>query len=396
MRERLESAGLNEVGSKDCADLRIVNTCTVTSRADQKSRNAIFSAIRNKKGARILVTGCMVKFDSNTLAKNIKGIDYIIPKAFFSDGIVSFFHKSRAFVKVQDGCDNKCSYCKVSLVRGSSRSRSDKEIIIEARNLSQKGFKEIVLTGVCLGSYGLDLKPKTSLTSLIKKLHCLPELKRIRLSSIEPHLVKEDLIDLMAESKKLCRHLHIPLQSGDNRILKLMNRHYNQEDYLSLIKRIRESIPAIGISMDVLIGFPGEDNENFQNTLEVLRETLPLRVHSFIYSFRKLTKAVDLEEPRVDQKELALRSKILKQLSEDLSFAFRNSFLNKDLLVLAEGAKDGRLSGYSDNYIQVDFPGSKEVLNKIVSVKIEKVDRFYTSGLMQEKENLQQKSLSYC
>ncbi|MEW6008067.1 MAG: MiaB/RimO family radical SAM methylthiotransferase [Candidatus Omnitrophota bacterium] len=396
IRERLEESGLSEVESVGLADLRIVNTCTVTSRADSKSRNAIFSAIRNKKKSQVLVTGCMAKFDKEILARNIKGIDYIIPKSFFSDRINRFFHKTRAFVKIQDGCNNKCSYCKVSLVRGSSRSRSEKEIITEIKNLLENGFKEIVLAGVCLGSYGADLKSKASLVSLIDKLHNYPELKRIRLSSIEPHLVKDELIKLMANSDKLCRHLHIPLQSADNKILKLMNRNYNREGYLSLISRIRRVIPQIGITTDVLIGFPGEDNKNFQNTLNALRKILPLRVHSFVYSPRQLTKAACLEQPKVDQDELRRRAKVLKQLSEELSSTFRSSFLNKDLLVLAETFKNGQISGYSDNYIRVNFSGSRDILNKIVPIRIENVDRFSTLGSIDLSKITQQKYLSYC
>lgn len=382
IREALERAGLEEVVSPDRANLRIINTCTVTLKADRKSRNAIHAATRDKQGAKVVVTGCLVKCDSQELIETARGIDYIIPKSFFKDGICDFSRHSRAFIKVQDGCNNHCSFCKVALARGASRSRPLAEIVQEANALVNRGFQEIVLTGVCLGSYGLDLTPKLGLSSLIDKLHNIKALQRLRLSSIEPQLVSKELIELLSSSDKLCPHLHLPLQSGDQQILRLMNRQYTPESYLSLIQELKANIPQIGITTDVMVGFPGEENRHFKNTLQVLRKIIPLRVHRFVYSSRKGTAASDISLATRDWPEVQERMQELKKLCEDLQLFFHNLFINKELEVLAESIQDGQVIGYTPNYMRVNFSGSQELLNHIARVKIQEVDSLGLRGLI--------------
>jgi threonylcarbamoyladenosine tRNA methylthiotransferase MtaB len=381
IRERWQELGLQAANSVEKADLRLINTCTVTSRADRKSRNAISLAARNKHGARLIVTGCLTKFDYQELVKKIGGIDYIIPKAFFADGIKKFNLHTRAFVKVQDGCNNTCSFCKVSLVRGASRSRETPDVFKEIKQLVATGIKEIVLTGICLGSYGTDLSPKTDLVSLIKRLEDILGLERIRLSSIEPQLVNKDLIRLIRQSHKLCSHLHIPLQSGDNRILRRMNRQYTRETYLSLVEELKKDVPDIGITTDVIVGFPGEQPLHFENTLDILKRVIPLRVHSFIYSPRKLTTSAELEQT-ISQQALMERRQRLKLISEQLGFSFRNQFINKELRVLVEELKNGKAWGYADNYIKVSFSASRNSLNCLVLAKIKEVDMRQTRGVI--------------
>ena len=237
-------------------DYFLVNTCTVTSGADQKSRNIIRRCIQANPKAKIIVTGCLVENDWQSLT-NIKGINLVIKKSFFPEGISSFSQHSRAFLKVQDGCGNLCTYCKVALVRGKERSRNLKEIVNEARKLVACGYKEIVLTGICLGAYGRGFRPQKNLVDVIDALEKIDGLSRIRLSSIEPQDVSSLLIERLKDSKKICRHLHIPLQSGDDFILKMMNRNYTSRQYSDLISSLKSSILQLSITTYCFVGFPG-------------------------------------------------------------------------------------------------------------------------------------------
>lgn len=380
IRERLAGIGLKEAGADNQADLCILNICTVTQAADAKSRAAIRQMLRKNRKAKIVVTGCFSKADAQKLGTAIKGINYIIPKSFFADGISNFSRHTRVFVKVQDGCNYRCSFCKVPLVRGRSRSRAISQTLDEVKRIVAKGCKEIVLTGVCLGSFGLDLKSNENLVRLIEALEMIPQLMRIRLSSIEPKLVNRQLINLFGSSSKLCRHLHIPLQSADNRILEAMDRHYKREDYLRIIEEIRGKAPDVGITTDVIVGFPGEDRSSFENTLKFLRRIQPLRVHRFLYSPRIGTTAIKKISLLPKREEAQKWMDELKNTADDLSLHFRNLFKNKELDVLVEEIKDGYLAGYSSNYIRIGFPGSKKDLNHIRIVKVDRVTNEQTWG----------------
>jgi len=372
IRERFLSKGFKELNNGRSADYCVVNTCTVTGLADRKSRNIIRRCIRENPGARILVTGCLVERDREELLK-IEGISCIIPKHFFPDSISSFCGHARAFLKIQDGCNNFCSYCKVPLVRGPSVSKDPAVIIEEAKKLVEEGFKEIVLTGICLGAYGRDLKIKTGLLRVISELEKIKGLCRLRLSSIEAKDVSDALIRKIAGSAKLCKHLHIPLQSGDSRILKQMNRRYSGDFYLNLIKKIKKRIPLIAITTDVMVGFPGETEANFKNTLDLVKSINPLKVHIFPYSRREGTAASKSGCAVLDTKILKDRVERLASFSDKCASQYKAQFLGKKLAVLIERRVKNQRNmweGYSDNYIKFQVKSKRDLKNKIIYLKM--------------------------
>ena len=325
IRERFLEHGFQEELKTGKADIYLINTCTVTANADQKSRSAIRRCISENPKAKIIVTGCLVKKDSRQLAK-IKGISFIVSKSFFAEGISSFHSHTRAFLKIQDGCDNSCAYCKVPLVRGRSRSRALAEVVKDARSLAKNGFKEIVLTGICLGAYGRDLEPKTSLVEVIEALEKIRGILRLRLSSIEAGDVTDALITKMAESKKLCPHLHIPIQSGDDKILKEMRRRYTRSYYIKLVKRIKRKIPGLSLTTDCLVGFPGETERNFKNTLGLIKCIVPLKVHIFPYSRREGTLAGSKLSGGIPPLVMKRRIDSLKSCAEACARDYKENF----------------------------------------------------------------------
>ncbi|MFH1577447.1 MAG: tRNA (N(6)-L-threonylcarbamoyladenosine(37)-C(2))-methylthiotransferase MtaB [Candidatus Omnitrophota bacterium] len=401
IREQFECLGFREVKDSLLAEVCVVNTCTVTHRADRDSLYAIRRLNRENPNARIIVTGCMAQIDADKI-KAISGVSLILknqdkgriasfvnnltgnqqpsadnrqPATTNQSGITYFKNHSRAFLKIQDGCNYSCSYCKVRLVRGKSRSRSLSEIRQEAQNLIKNGYCEIVLCGVCLGSYGKDLSPKLSLVKLVKELEKIKGNFRIRLSSIEAGEITTQLIKILAGSQKLCRHLHIPVQSGDNQILRRMNRTYSRARYIKLIRRIQKDIPGISITLDVMVGFPGETEANFMNTVRLIKEISPLRIHIFPYSRRKNTPAYNFSE-LVSGKEIKLRTTFLKKLGQDSRNAYCQGFISKKHRVLIEGLVDGCFDlwqGHTGNYIKVRIKSSLELKNRIVKAKLKKV-----------------------
>ena len=423
MREQFLRAGLKELGNGRSADIYLINTCTVTHKADVESLGYIRRSRRENPRSKIIVTGCLVELDGKRIRK--EGADLVIknkdkhrllqifsrknrvrfknPAPFFQ-GISDFEGRTRAFLKVQDGCDNFCSYCKVPLVRGRSASRPLDDIIEEAKRLVNNGFKEIVLTGICLGAYssvgtayyavptgksanvGAGFKPaptvNLSLVDVISALEKIDGLLRIRLSSIEAGDVTGALIDKMASSAKLCSHLHIPIQSGDNAILKKMNRKYSREDYLRLIKKIKKQIPGIAITTDVLVGFPGEDKPNFENTVTLIKKMLPLRAHIFPYSKRAGTAAAGMDR-EVDQMEIKRRISKLKNIVESCARDYKKLFLNKKMDVLIEGrykANPRFWEGHTANYIKVLVVSKRNLANGLIPLKIKKIVEDYVTG----------------
>jgi threonylcarbamoyladenosine tRNA methylthiotransferase MtaB len=370
IRERFIKAGFKEIFNGHKADFYLINTCTVTHKADKDSRYYIHKARKLNPRARIIVTGCMAQ-RTQAGALRLEGADYIISKRFFPDGIRGFSGHTRAFLKVQDGCDNFCSYCIVPLVRGSSRSRAFLQVIREAKALVKNGFKEIVLTGICLGAYGKDLKPGRNLVDIIEELEKIDGLLRIRLSSIEAGDVTDELINKMNASKKLCRHLHIPMQSGDDGILKKMNRKYTKADYIKLIKKLKDRIPGIAITTDVLVGFPGESEENFQNTLNLIKEISPLKVHIFPYSKREGTSAACNFDNPVAQAIVKNRVLELQSLAEACAGQYKKKFLHKKMPVLIESRlmeSPEYWQGLTDNYIKVLVKSNQDLTNQVVAV----------------------------
>jgi len=386
IREKFLNSGFQEINNGKKADVYLINTCTVTHRADSDSLNLIRRAKRENSKAKIIVTGCLTELDSHKIKQISKNITLVknrdkknILKCFPAyslqlttyslNGISSFAGHTRAFLKIQDGCDNFCSYCKVPLVRGRSRSRPKEEIISEAKRLVVNGFKEIVLTGICLGAY-------RDLVGLIEKLEKIPGLLRIRLSSIEAGDISDELIEKIAKSDKICRHLHIPIQSGDNEILKKMNRKYSRDDYLNLIKEIKRKIPQIAITTDCLVGFPSESEESFRNTLDLVKKIMPLKVHIFPYSARPTTAAAGFKE-KVKIEVIKERIKRLEKLADSCSLQYRKKFSGKIMPVLIEGQVKNKLDfwqGYTDNYIKVILKSRADLKNCIQSIRLTKAD----------------------
>jgi len=386
-REELIRLGFTQSNNGRRADLCLINTCTVTGKADADSLQAIRRAAKENPRAQIIVTGCLTKLDRDKIKAAVprgsivsdkaKIADLILPKhqglkIINQKGIGGFSGRTRAFLKIQDGCDNFCAYCKVPLVRGRSRSRPPEEIISEAKRLAESGFKEIVLTGICLGAFGKDLRPKSNLTQIIKELIKIDALERIRLSSIEAGDVGSSLIKLMASAKKICRHLHIPIQSGDDKILRAMHRSYTHAGYLKLIKKIKAKVPGIAITTDCLVGFPGENKDNFLNTVKLVEEVLPLRAHIFPYSPRKGTKAFGNKE-MLSAKEMKERAGLLRKVSLECAQKFQKLFIGEKMEVLIEFRDKLRplfWQGHTDNYLKVLVRSKLDLHNRIVRVKL--------------------------
>jgi threonylcarbamoyladenosine tRNA methylthiotransferase MtaB len=374
IRERFLNKGFQEAAIGRQPDYFLVNTCTVTSAADQKSRHMIRRCIQIAPQAKVIVTGCLAEKDSSQL-KKIKGISLIVKKSFFPEGISSFSQHTRAFLKIQDGCSNFCTYCKVALVRGSERSKELKQILKEAKQLVACGYQEIVLTGICLGAYGRNSKGKESLLDVIGHLEKIKGLSRIRLSSIEAGDVSSDLIKYLQHSKKLCRHLHIPIQSGDDHILNLMNRKYSRKKYENLIAKLKSRVSGISITTDCLVGFPGETESNFKHTVDLVKMIMPLKVHVFGYSSRPGTKAEDFSG-LVNPKIIRQRCRRLAEVGKECRKKFMRKFLGQNADVLIEGkAKDnpGRLEGLTDNYLKVELPFRPDLGNLIVRARLNSI-----------------------
>ncbi|MGB9613575.1 MAG: MiaB/RimO family radical SAM methylthiotransferase, partial [Candidatus Margulisiibacteriota bacterium] len=337
------------------ADLYVINTCTVTEDADRKSKQAIRRALR--LGKRVMVSGCYSKLKSNELktlfpAIEIKNVDFLASPSFFDCRV-------RANLMIQDGCDHFCSYCIVPYARGKTRSKPIEEVINEARQLVSTGAKEIVLTGINLATYQPDL------SLVIKRLSSLEGLLRIRLSSLEPMYLSKNLIDTIADTPKVCHHLHLPLQSGDNEILKAMNRNYTREDYLELIHYLRKKIPDCGITTDIIVGFPGEGEKEFQNTVDLIRQVKFSRMHIFTYSQRAKTPAANF--PKQVREEIKKeRSKILHKLREKYMIEFAHRYYNNEVEILVEKVGEGLTS----NYIRVTYPGKISEVGKLKKVKL--------------------------
>jgi threonylcarbamoyladenosine tRNA methylthiotransferase MtaB len=366
------------------ADLCVINTCTVTSRADTKSREMISKARRQNPSAKIAVCGCMV--DKNFALERL-GADYIIAqknKQSVADIIfdrplrrrdiwslrIKSFPNHRAFVKIQDGCDNACSFCKVRVVRGKSRSRPEKEILEEIKKISLL-HREIVLCGINLGLYGRDLTPPRNLPFLIEKILALDSVERLRLSSLEPALLDNKIFKLF-NNKKLCPHLHFPFQSGDDKILKEMNKQETVSLYEEVVYNLRKNNSLFAISCDIMIAFPSEDGQAFKNTVNFLKKVKPMRTHIFSFSAREHTSFYGAKP--ANSTDIAGRKKYLKELTNMLSLEYKQKFLGKNLHVIAEEKKDGYTCGYSENYLKV-YLDEKVTLGEIYPAKVTKIDK---------------------
>lgn len=392
LRQQFLTLGFKEINNHLPAGTYVINTCTVTQKADRESLCLINRSCRENPKAKIIVTGCLTELDSDKIkaqAENAvivknndkdKILDFINGRMgqFFDRpaNITYFKNHTRAFLKVQDGCNNFCSYCKVPLARGRSRSRPVDEVAEEAEQLANNGYKEIVICGICLGAYGEDLNPKADLVILLKRLETIPQLLRIRLSSIEAKDVSCALIKKIASSKKICRHLHIPIESGDDAILKKMNRRYCRNDYLVLIKKIKKSIPDIAVTTDILVGFPGEREESFENTVRLVKNVLPLKAHIFPFSPREGTAAYSFKN-NITQNEINSRIKRLKNIAQGCALKYKSRFLGRRMDVLIEGRvkkRKGFWSGHTGNYLRVAVKSNSNLKNQIIRAHLNKIE----------------------
>ncbi|WP_034638598.1 tRNA (N(6)-L-threonylcarbamoyladenosine(37)-C(2))-methylthiotransferase MtaB [Desulfofalx alkaliphila] len=384
------------------AHVYIINTCTVTHLSDRKSRQVIRRAVKANPDGLVVVTGCYAQTSPGEVIE-IPGVDLVVGtadknkivqlveeaakklpqplkvvgdifqlKKFQEMPTATDSGKTRAFIKVQEGCDNHCAYCIIPYARGPLRSRKIESIVQESKELVQRGFKEIVLTGIHTGAYGLDFKDGTELSTLVKELVQLPGLARLRLSSVEPNDITPELIRVMVQSKVFCNHLHIPLQSGDDQVLKSMRRRYNTGQFAQLIGKIREKIPHIAITTDVIVGFPGETDEMFENTYQYCRQMAFSGMHVFKYSPRRGTPAADFPN-QVDAKDKERRSYRLIELGCRLAENYAAKALGKTVEVLAEQRvkdKPDQWEGLTDTYLRVEFSAPGNIKGRLVKVLV--------------------------
>lgn len=397
--------GFKRVEFDEKADIYVINTCSVTDNADKRFKTIVKSALKQNSNAFLIAIGCYAQLKPKELA-DVNGVDLVlgatekfnvtsyindltkneigevhsceIEDANFYVGSYSIGDRTRAFLKVQDGCDYKCSFCTIPMARGISRSDTLENVLKNAKEISEKGIKEIVLTGVNIGDYGKgefgDKKHEHTFLDLVKALDKVEGIHRLRISSIEPNLLKDETIDFISTSNCFVPHFHIPLQSGSDTLLKLMRRRYLKDTYTSRVNKIREVMPNCCIGVDVIVGFPGETDELFLETYNYLSELDVSYLHVFTYSERANTKAVKMKGV-VDNKTRAKRSKMLRGLSVKKRRAFYESQLGNTLTVLFEGEnKEGYIYGFTENYVKVRTPWNPELVNTLHQIKLTKID----------------------
>ena len=397
--------GYKRVSFDEKADIYVINTCSVTDNADKKFRSVVRAALKQNENAFLIAIGCYAQLKPEELA-NTEGVDLVlgatekfkvtdyiqdlskneigeihsceIDEADFYVGSYSIGDRTRAFLKVQDGCDYKCTFCTIPLARGISRSDTLENVLNNAREIAQQGIREIVLTGVNIGDYGKgefgNKKHEHTFLDLVQALDRVEGISRVRISSIEPNLLKNETIDFVASSKHFVPHFHIPLQSGSDQLLKKMKRRYASGLYLDRVKRIREAMPQACIGVDVIVGFPGETEELFLETYRFLAELDISYLHVFTYSERPNTEAADMEGV-IPQRVRNKRSKMLRGLSVKKRRAFYESQLGTERVVLFEGEnKMGYIHGFTENYVKVKTPWNPELVNSMHRVSLREID----------------------
>ncbi|WP_454936745.1 tRNA (N(6)-L-threonylcarbamoyladenosine(37)-C(2))-methylthiotransferase MtaB [Capnocytophaga leadbetteri] len=400
-----EEDGYIRVDFDDPADIYVINTCSVTENADKQFKQIVRKALKTNPKAFLAAVGCYAQLKPEELA-SVDGVDLVlgakekfnitqyiddltknnegvvhsceIAETDFYVGSYSIGDRTRAFLKVQDGCDYKCTYCTIPMARGISRSDTIENILSNAKKISDKGIKEIVLTGVNIGDYGKgefgNKKHEHTFLELVQALDKVEGIERLRISSIEPNLIKDETIDFIAQSNSFVPHFHIPLQSGSNEILKKMKRRYLRELYVSRVAKIREVMPDACIGVDVIVGFPGETDELFLETYYFLNDLDISYLHVFTYSERDNTEAV-LMDGVVPDEVRAKRSKMLRGLSAKKRNAFYESQLGKEKTVLFESDnKQGYIHGFTENYVKVKAPWDPVLVNTLHKVKLTKID----------------------
>ena len=396
--------GYEKVSFDDASDIYVINTCSVTQNADKEFKYLVNKVKRKNPNSSVVAIGCYAQLKPKKISE-IPGVDLVLgaDKKFdilnylnledqdnnnihsceinsvdFFKSSYSLGDRTRSFLKVQDGCDYKCTYCTIPQARGKSRSGTISEILNNVKHLVASGVKEIVLTGVNIGDYGIfDTKTKkreTNFYELISNIDLIPDLNRVRISSIEPNLLSDEIIQFVHNSNSFVKHFHIPLQSGSDKILKLMKRRYLKNLYISRINKIKELMPDCCIGVDVIVGFPGETEEDFNETYEFLKALNISYLHVFSYSERDNTESLKINH-KIPKKTRAIRSQILRKLSDKKKMNFYESNINQIRPVLFESKNyDGYIHGYTDNYIRVKALWSKNLVDNVVDCELIKID----------------------
>ena len=407
-----QKEGYDKVDFEKTSDVYVINTCTVTNTGDKKSRQVIRRAIRKNPNAVICVTGCYAQTSPAEIMA-IPGVDIVVgtqdrhkmlgyieqfkeerepingvgnimkSRVYEELDVPEFTDRTRASLKIQEGCNNFCTFCIIPWARGLMRSRDPKEVIKQAQQLVESGYKEIVLTGIHTGGYGEDLKDY-SLARLLEDLEQVEGLKRIRISSIEASQLTDDVINVIDRSEKVVRHLHIPLQSGSNSVLKRMRRKYTMEFFAERLDRLKEVLPGLAVTSDVIVGFPGETEEEFQETYDFIAKHQFSELHVFPYSKRTGTPAARMED-QVDEDVKNDRVHRLIELSNQLAKEYASRFEGEVLEMIPEEAdkdqpESGMYIGYTDNYLKVKVKATEEMIGQIVKVKITKAGYPYNEG----------------
>lgn len=410
MLKLFTNEGYQEVDFKEKADVYVINTCTVTNTGDAKSRQMIRKAIRNNPNAVVCVVGCYSQIASEEI-KKIDGVSIILGTQFRSEivnlveefyrvrkqiikvtdvmhtarfedlDIDEFTKNTRAFLKIQDGCNNFCTYCIIPYARGKMRSRSKESVLLQAQSLVDHGFSEIVLTGIHTAGYGADFDDYTFYDLLVDITQKVKGLKRLRISSIEMSQVSEEIIDLIATSPIIVDHLHIPIQSGCDKTLKRMNRHYTTKEFEEKYFELKEKLPTLSVTTDVIVGFPGESDEDFQTTYDWIKRLHFNQLHVFPYSRRVGTPAAKMKE-QVDEKIKKQRVKELLDLSHQLLYDFACRQLGEILDVLIEEKDGNYMIGHASNYLKVKVLLPEDSVGHIYAVKIKEVDDTVLIGEM--------------
>ncbi|SCN21776.1 Threonylcarbamoyladenosine tRNA methylthiotransferase MtaB [Clostridium sp. N3C] len=416
MAEKFIKDGYQVVKFDDVADVYVINTCTVTNMGDKKSRQMIGRARRLNNDAVIAVVGCYSQVAPEEVS-SIEGVDVVLGsrnkgdivywvnrardekskivqvkdvlrnKVFEDLSIETYQDRTRAFLKIQDGCNRFCAYCLIPYARGSVCSKNPEKVIEEVKELASHGFKEIILSGIHIASYGVDLDGNITLVDILEKINEIPGIERIRIGSIDPTFFTEGVMDRISKLEKLCPHFHLSMQSGCNTTLKRMNRRYTAEEYLNIVTELRRRIPDVSITTDVIVGFPGETEEEFEETYNFLKNIKLSKTHVFKYSPRKGTAAAKLKDD-ITPAEKERRSSELISLNNENERNFIENFIGKEMGVLYEQKSskgEGYYEGYTPNYIKVVTAfENDEVVGKIIKTKLVKVEEEFAYGELVE------------
>lgn len=397
MTQKFIENGYEVIEHTKKSDIYIINTCTVTNMSDRKSRQMLRRMKEQNQNAIVVAVGCYAQVAKEELKKipeidlvlgnneKLKITDYVEDyieknenqieiedvmhsKEFYDFGDVTFTEKTRAVIKIQDGCDRFCSYCIIPYARGRVRSRKPESIVSEIEKIAKEGIKEVVITGIHIASYGKDFKNDYRLIDLLEELNKINGIERIRLGSIEPLLITEEFVNRLKKLEKVCHHFHLSLQSGCDETLKRMNRRYTIEEFKEIVERLRNTYKDVMLTTDIIVGFPGENEEEFEETYKFLKDIKFYKMHIFKYSPRKGTKAAEMKN-QVNGNIKEERSKKLIELSDENEKEYNEKYIGKEVEILFEEEKEGLYKGHTQNYILAYYKTDKKLENKIIRVK---------------------------